>query len=57
MVQTLTVNCPICQKQVAWLPESCYRPFCSVRCQQIDLGAWADESYHLSSENSAEEQE
>ncbi|MEY3263761.1 MAG: hypothetical protein RL717_1238, partial [Pseudomonadota bacterium] len=22
-----------------------YRPFCSDRCKQIDLGAWAEEKY------------
>lgn len=24
-----------------------YRPFCSERCKQIDLGAWADEQYKV----------
>ncbi|RPE96646.1 hypothetical protein EDC49_1042 [Frederiksenia canicola] len=38
-----TVNCPTCEKAVIWSPESPYRPFCSKRCQLIDLGEWADE--------------
>ncbi|MGS2720789.1 DNA gyrase inhibitor YacG [Paraglaciecola aestuariivivens] len=37
------VNCPQCQKTVAWTAESRYRPFCSKKCQLIDLGEWADE--------------
>ncbi|MDH2925415.1 hypothetical protein EV693_104126 [Nicoletella semolina] len=37
------VNCPTCEKEVKWLPESLYRPFCSKRCQLIDLGEWTDE--------------
>ncbi len=36
------VKCPICSKAVAWIPSSQYRPFCSERCQLIDLGEWAD---------------
>jgi len=30
---------------VPWTAESRYRPFCSQRCKQIDLGAWASEAY------------
>lgn len=37
------VNCPTCEKSVVWSPENAYRPFCSKRCQLIDLGEWADE--------------
>ena len=37
------VNCPTCEKEVIWSPESAFRPFCSKRCQLIDLGEWADE--------------
>ncbi len=41
--------CPICHKQVVWLkePTTTYQPFCSKRCQIIDLGAWADGSYSV----------
>ena len=24
-----------------------FAPFCSTRCQQIDLGRWLDERYHV----------
>lgn len=37
------VNCPTCYKEVVWSEENKYRPFCSQRCQLIDLGEWADE--------------
>ncbi|GLX81615.1 DNA gyrase inhibitor YacG [Thalassotalea eurytherma] len=45
---TLTVDCPTCTKKVTWQPESEFRPFCSKRCQLIDLGEWADESKKIS---------
>ena len=41
------VACPTCSKKVAWTAESTYRPFCSERCKQIDLGAWAEEKYTI----------
>lgn len=43
------VRCPTCGKQVAWTADSPWRPFCSARCRQIDLGAWASESYRVPS--------
>ena len=39
----MEVKCPICAKQVVWAPTSEYRPFCSKKCQLIDLGEWAAE--------------
>lgn len=30
-------------KAVTWSEKSPYRPFCSKRCQLIDLGEWANE--------------
>ena len=50
MSKSLKVNCPTCKKKVAWNELSLFRPFCSERCQQIDLGAWADESYAIPAE-------
>ncbi len=35
------VNCPTCQKPVIWSAENEFRPFCSERCQLLDLGEWA----------------
>ncbi|AUI65370.1 MULTISPECIES: DNA gyrase inhibitor YacG [Glaesserella] len=41
------VNCPTCEKEVVWSSESKYRPFCSERCQLIDLGEWANEEKRI----------
>ncbi|MCY0388927.1 DNA gyrase inhibitor YacG [Robbsia sp. Bb-Pol-6] len=46
----LTVKCPTCGKPVVWTEASRFRPFCSERCKQIDLGAWASEKYAIHSD-------
>ena len=38
------ITCPQCHKAAVW-QENPHRPFCSERCQLIDLGQWADGSY------------
>ncbi len=45
---TLKVPCPNCNKDVIWHSSSEFRPFCSKRCQLIDLGEWADEGHKIS---------
>lgn len=45
---TLKVSCPTCKTSVLWQAQSSYRPFCSKRCQLIDLGEWADEGHKIS---------
>ncbi len=40
----MKVKCPTCQVDVNWDKNSEFRPFCSKRCQMIDLGDWASES-------------
>ena len=40
------LKCPICRAEVAW-ENNPHRPFCSERCQLIDLGAWVDERYRV----------
>ncbi len=49
------VACPQCGKKVAWQAESLYRPFCSKRCQLLDLGAWAEESHRIRGESAMDE--
>jgi len=39
------MTCPICQKPADLSPKNRYRPFCSERCQLIDLGKWAGGDY------------
>lgn len=40
------MKCPICKKDVAI--GDAFMPFCSERCQMIDLGLWATEKYVIS---------
>lgn len=35
--------CPICKRPT----ETSFRPFCSKRCADIDLGRWFNESYSV----------
>lgn len=44
---THLVACPQCHRMVAYTSQNPYRPFCSERCKQIDLGAWANEQFRL----------
>jgi hypothetical protein len=43
------VRCPRCRRRAAWVgnPD---RPFCSLRCRLLDLGAWLDEGYRIEGE-------
>jgi len=52
---SLKVPCPTCNKQVVWQAESTYRPFCSKRCQLIDLGEWAEENHKISQQITPEQ--
>lgn len=42
-IKTLSVKCPTCKKEVLMTKNFPQRPFCSQRCQLIDLGEWASE--------------
>jgi uncharacterized protein len=39
----MSAGCPVCGK--AMVPR--YRPFCSRRCADVDLGRWLTEGYRL----------
>ncbi|HLH78350.1 MAG TPA: DNA gyrase inhibitor YacG [Candidatus Binataceae bacterium] len=41
------MRCPICKRPVEISPANRYRPFCSERCQMVDLGLWAGEEYRV----------
>lgn len=49
------MTCPICSKET----DPKYRPFCSRRCADIDLGRWLTGSYAIpaDSDETAEEDE
>ncbi len=38
--------CPICKKLVLW-EGNAFRPFCSERCQLVDLSSWLGERYRV----------
>ena len=42
-----TVRCPGCGGPSRYAPENRFRPFCSERCRELDLGAWASERYRV----------
>jgi len=43
--------CPMCDKD----PDAKYRPFCSKRCADLDLGKWLTGSYAIPAANTDEE--
>ncbi|EKT55915.1 DNA gyrase inhibitor YacG [Providencia sneebia] len=55
MSEQIIVNCPTCQKPVVWEEKSQFRPFCSKRCQLIDLGEWAAEEKRIESRSDISE--
>lgn len=46
------VRCPSCAGRSVYAPSNPYRPFCSERCKNMDLGAWASESFKLAEQDS-----
>jgi endogenous inhibitor of DNA gyrase (YacG/DUF329 family) len=49
-VKAHIVRCPQCGGDSVYAPSNPYRPFCSERCKNIDLGAWASESFRVPDE-------
>jgi endogenous inhibitor of DNA gyrase (YacG/DUF329 family) len=52
----MKVKCPICKKQTDWEGNP-FRPFCSERCKNIDLAAWASDEYRIKGEKKVDEEE
>ena len=42
-----SVRCPTCGGPSRYAATNAFRPFCSERCKNIDLGAWASEAYRV----------
>jgi endogenous inhibitor of DNA gyrase (YacG/DUF329 family) len=42
--------CSLCRQPATWEGNP-WRPFCSERCQLIDLGTWAAEQYRVPGPN------
>lgn len=47
MQQPRLVPCPNCKILTEFSPNNKFRPFCSERCQLIDLGDWANETHRI----------
>ena len=47
------MTCPICEKETI----AAYRPFCSKRCADIDLGKWLKGDYAVPSQDPEDAQE
>ena len=50
------MTCPICKKPADLSPKNRFRPFCSERCQLIDLGKWANGDYQAPSDPEADDE-
>jgi endogenous inhibitor of DNA gyrase (YacG/DUF329 family) len=44
-------KCPVCSKPA----DDKYKPFCTKRCADIDLGRWLKEGYRVPTEESPDE--
>ena len=49
------IRCPICEKQFDPATSEAM-PFCSRRCQQIDLGRWLREVYSVPVQRNTDEE-
>lgn len=47
------MSCPICKKDTV----QPFRPFCSKRCADVDLGRWFNGQYSVPSQDPEEQQE
>ena len=50
------VACPTCGGDSVYASSNPFRPFCSDRCKNIDLGAWANEDFRVPDKGLAEDQ-
>jgi endogenous inhibitor of DNA gyrase (YacG/DUF329 family) len=46
-VSAKLVTCPTCGGDSVYAASNAFRPFCSERCKNIDLGAWASERFRM----------
>jgi endogenous inhibitor of DNA gyrase (YacG/DUF329 family) len=46
-------KCPVCSRPA----DAKYRPFCTKRCADVDLGRWLKEGYRVATEEGPEEAE
>jgi hypothetical protein len=46
-MKSIEVTCPTCSGRALYAASNAFRPFCSERCRDIDLGAWASERFRV----------
>lgn len=55
MSKFLLVNCPICKKKFNYYVSD-FRPFCTEKCKEIDLGHWVTGSYSVAGREASSEE-
>ena len=50
------VVCPNCKGPSVYAPGNPFRPFCSARCKNMDLGAWASENFRLPADTASDDE-
>lgn len=51
------MRCPVCNTVLSPGNNTAYLPFCSKRCQLIDLGDWLNENHRIPSDTNESEWE
>ena len=54
--QERLVKCPGCGGPSLYAQENRFRPFCSQRCKNLDLGAWAAEQFRMPADAAPDDQ-
>jgi uncharacterized protein len=49
--KNMEYECPNCKTRLVWDIKNPHRPFCSERCKNIDLVAWANEKNRVPDNN------
>jgi endogenous inhibitor of DNA gyrase (YacG/DUF329 family) len=55
-VKPRLVRCPACGGESVYAARNPFRPFCSQRCKNLDLGAWASEGFRVPDETPPDDQ-
>jgi uncharacterized protein len=55
-VKDKIVKCPTCGGDSVYARSNPYRPVCSERCKNIDLGAWANADFRVPEETPPDDQ-
>lgn len=49
------VRCPGCGGESVYALANPFRPFCSERCKNLDIGAWASESFRVAADEAPDD--